>query len=126
MSTVLRIQIASAGITWSTNYDFDENETVTVLLKPKVSSQVLIADVQAPSLLDKIKPNVSSEKTETRKIIEVIIAHAYQTTQAKVQAIYGSSGMCRVYYKYGISSGCLIRVWFCRHSRRNMFLVIRA
>jgi len=99
---VLRIQIASSGITWTTNYDFDDNEVELVEMRPAVSSEVFVSDVQAPSVQDKIKVNVSSNHDITPKIISVQIKHHYSTTEAKVHAIYQSEGMCRVYYKYYI------------------------
>jgi len=99
---VLRIQIASMGVTWTTNYDFDDNEIQSVEMRPAVSSEVFVSDVQAPSVQDKIKVNVSSNHDITPKIISVQIKHHYSTTEAKVHAIYQSEGMCRVYYKYYI------------------------
>jgi hypothetical protein len=99
---VLRIQIASTGITWTTNYDFDDFEVEYVKIRPSVSSEVLISDIQYPSVQDKIKVNISANKDITEKIISVKIKHYYSTTEAKVQAVLQSSGMCKVYYKYYI------------------------
>ena len=100
--TALRIQIASAGITWTTNYDFEDVEVDFVGVKPSARSSVLISDVQAPSVQDLVKVNINTNMDQTKRIFDVRILHYYKSTEAKVKAIMQSSGMCRVYYKYNI------------------------